>query len=190
LPPVALWDPIESSAGWTVGAAGDNAIDNYAGQWTWVDPVGTEVGGSGPVPTGAAPASSAFDQPGAPLAHEGHREAEGLYPGPVQPEDDRTPNGTHCFVTGQGTQSSNIEGYDLDGVTTLTSPALNATGMAAPTIGFWFWFFTSTNDVDDYLDVLVSNNDGGADAGAHHGMHDDWEEEAVRIADVVAPRLR
>jgi len=189
LPPVALWNPIESSTGWVVGAPTDDATSNFSGQWQWVDPVGTQVAGQGsvpPVPTGAM---GTFARPGASIAHEGHREAEGLYPGEVQPEDDRTPNGTKCFVTGQGSSSSDIEGFDLDGVTTLTSPTLNATGMAMPTIGFWFWFYTSTNDVDDFLDVFVSNNNGSSWTFAKRitGMHDDWQEEAIRIADYLAP---
>ncbi|HET9326330.1 MAG TPA: choice-of-anchor B family protein [Candidatus Eisenbacteria bacterium] len=189
LPPVALWNPIESSAGWTVGAPGDDANDNISGQWQWVDPLGTQVADQGPVSMTSPPVTGAFTRPGVPLAHEGHREAEGLYPGPVQPENDRTPNGTRCFVTGQGTLSTDIEGHDLDGLTTLTSPALDATGMAMPTIGFWFWFFTNTNDAGDYLDVLMSGNNGGSWTLAKRitGMHAHWQEGAVRIADHVAP---
>lgn len=189
LPPVALWDPIEVSTGWTVGAMGDDATDNFSGKWQWVDPVGTEVSDMGPAPLTSSTMTGRFARPGVPVAHEGHREAEGLYPGPVQPEDDRTPNGTKCFVTGQGTLATDIEGYDLDGVTTLTSPALNATGMAMPTIGFWFWFFTSTNDPDDYLDVSVSNNNGTSWTFARRitGAHDHWQEEAIRIADYLPP---
>jgi len=190
LPPVALWNPIESAAGWTVGAVADDAADNYSGQWQWVDPIGTQVADQGPISMTASLSSGAFARPGVPVAHEGHREAEGLYPGPVQPEDDRTPSGTHCFVTGQGTQpNENVEAWDLDGVTTLTSPTLDASGMAMPTIGFWFWLYTSTNDPGDFLDVLVSNNNGTSWTLARHltGMHDDWEEEAIRIADYVAP---
>src|SRR5262249_28724936 len=198
LTPVAFWDPLESSAGWTVGAPTDNATTNDLGQWIWVDPLGTSVSDVGPVTSIAprAPASfvasgpppSTFARPSAPLAHE-VREAQGLYPGPVQPEDDRTPSGTHCFVTGQGTSPTDIDGHDLDGVTTLTSPTLNATGMVVPSLGYWFWFFTSTNDVGDYLDVLLSNDDGANWKLARHitGMHNDWEEDAIRVADYLAP---
>jgi choice-of-anchor B domain-containing protein len=189
LPPVAQWDPIESADGWSVGAPGDNAVDNYTGQWQWVDPLGTVVGDASNVPSTSSASHPAFARPGAPLAHEGHREAEGLYPGPVQPEDDDTPNGTHCFVTGQGTSASDIEGYDLDGVTTLTSPTLDATSMSLPTVGFWSWFYTSTSEPGDYLDVLLSNDGGATWTLARHvtGMHDHWNMEAVRIADFMAP---
>jgi choice-of-anchor B domain-containing protein len=199
LAPVAVWNPVEVSTGWTVGAATDNATSNDLGQWILVDPVGTVVGGLGPASTPAPvdavaalagslePAS--FVRPGAPIAHEGHREAEGLHNGPVQPEDDRTPSGTRCYVTGQGTNSADYEGFDLDGVTTLTSPTLDAAAMAVPTIGFWRWFYTSTGDAQDYLDVLLSNNNGGTWTLARRiaGMHDHWEEEAIRIADYLSP---
>ena len=190
LTPVAAWDPLETGTGWTVGAPGDNATTNASGQWILVDPLGTVVSGVAPA-TGLAPTSTAMTiaRPGAPLAHESHGEAEGLAPGPVQPEDDRTPNGTRCFVTGQGTSASDIEGFDLDGVTTLESPTLDATGMTVPTIGFWRWFYTSTADPGDYLDVLLSNDGGNAWTWARRieGRHDDWDEEAIRIADYLAP---
>ena len=189
LTPVAIWNPIESSVGWSVGAPGDNATNNDFGQWQWVDPVGTAVG-DGSLVSALSPAgsSASFARPGAALAHE-DREVAGLFPGEVQPEDDRTPTGTHCYVTGQGTLSTDIEGHDLDGVTTLASPVLNATGMVVPTVGFWFWLFTSTADLGDYLDVWLSNDGGGNWTLARHitGMHNDWEEAAIRIADYVAP---
>lgn len=190
LVPVALRNAAESSAGWTVGAPGDNATGNGSGQWTVVDPVGTVVGDLTPltaVPS-AAP-GPAFGRSGAPFAHEGHREAEGLHPGPVQPEDDRSPDGTMCFVTGQGSNPSDIEGFDLDGVTTLTSPTLDASGMSAPTISFWRWFYTSTGESLDYLDVLLSNDGGASWTPVRRllGPHDHWEEDAIRVADYLAP---
>ncbi len=190
LPPVAVWDPIESPTGWTVGAPSDNAVNNDQGQWIWCDPIGTWVGPQAPATAAAPVAPSAFGRPDASPAH-GDREFSGLSPGPVQPEDDRTPNGTHCFVTGQGiSNTDNVERYDLDGVTTLTGPTLNASGMSAPTLGFWFWFYTSTpTDPGDYLDVLLSNDDGANWTLARHlvGMHNDWEQDAIPIAEVLAP---
>ena len=190
LTPVASWNQVESTSGWSVGAAGDDATTNFGGQWTLVDPLGTVIGEVDPMealPRGGA--ESSFGRGGAPLAHEGHRESEGLHPGPVQPEDDRTPSGTKCFVTGQGVLASDYEGFDLDGVTTLTSPTMNANSMAVPTIGYWRWFYTSTGDAGDFLDVYLSNNNGSSWTLVRHltGMHDHWAEEAIRIADHLAP---
>jgi choice-of-anchor B domain-containing protein len=190
LAPVSVRNPAETANGWNIGVPADDASNNGAGKWTLVDPTGTVVGDLAPL-TAPSPAivDPSFTRPGAPLAHEGHREAEGLHAGPVQPEDDRSPDGTQCFVTGQGSSPSDIEGFDLDGVTTLTSPTLNATGMAVPTIGYWRWFYTSTGEALDYLDVLLSNDNGGSWTPARRiqGMHDHWEEDALRIADFLAP---
>ncbi|MBM4118127.1 hypothetical protein FJ251_10385, partial [bacterium] len=70
----------------------------------------------------------------------------------AQPEDDHTPAGTLCWVTGQAN--------DVDtGRTTLLSPVFDLTGAVSAALRYWKWFVTdSTNDE---FDVWLSN-DGGA----------------------------
>ena len=191
LVPAPFYDPLESGPGWTVGAASDNAT---SGAWTRVDPVGTWAGnagtGWGSLITSAGGGPSSFVGPGASPAHEGHNEVFGLTPGPVQPEDDRSPSGTMCFVTGQGASSAAIDQADVDyGRTTLTSPALDMTGKAIPTIGFWRWFYTNTPGGPDYFSVLISNDDGvqWTPVETTNDVDNHWEERAVRVADYVTP---
>src|SRR5262249_47888066 len=125
LVPAEFYDALESGDGWTTSASDDDASPE--GRWVSVDPVGTVVTNRGlgwGSLAGPAP-SLAF---GARPAHE-DRELSGLSPGPVQPEDDRSPSGTKCFVTGQGTDPTAVDQADVDdGKTTLTSPSYDLTG--------------------------------------------------------------
>ncbi len=186
LAPAPTYDALEASAGWTVGAPGDNAA---AGQWTLVDPVGTSAGGFGSVTADGG--AGWLGRPGGTApAHEDHGEALGLTTGPVQPEDDRSPSGVKCFVTGQGTDPADVAQADVDfGRTSLTSPVLDLTGKTVPTIGYWRWFYTSTPGGPDYLSVLISNDNGAAwvPVETTRELHNHWEERAVRVADYVAP---
>jgi len=110
--------------------------------------------------------------------------------GPVQPEDDRSPTGTKCFVTGQGTNPAAVDEADVDqGKTTLVSPPLDLTGKAIPMIGYWRWFYTSAPGSQDYLSVSVSN-DNGLTWTAVEALHDPiarWEERAIRLSDYLSP---
>jgi hypothetical protein len=107
-----------------------------------------------------------------------------------QPEDDRSPSGTQCFVTGQGTNPQAPDEADVDGgKTTLTSPALDLTGKTLPTIGYWRWFYTSAPGSQDYFAVSLSN-DNGATWTPVDLLHDSvarWEEHAIRVTDYLAP---
>src|SRR6185503_16246259 len=177
LTPVAVYDPLATGAGWTVGGAGtgDNAV---AGVWTRVEPFGTYNGTPGPsgeaLRGGASIASlrgdtsplAAFEpgpiKPGAGLFHEGHDGAGNA--GQVQPDFDRSPSpDSTCFVTGQGTLATQINEADVDGAndtpgkTTLTSPIYDVTGMQNPVIGFWTWFYSEFGAIDDWMAVLLSN---------------------------------
>jgi len=225
LAPAPVWDPLESAAGWTIGAAGDDAT---AGIWTRVVPQGT-----GPRPaSGAASAPlrggylDRAPRPANPGLREllaetvfaesipvdrVHRDGGGVLPlhegeAPVAipnmaPYLDHTPgSGSYCFVTGNSADSVNVNAADVDnGKTSLTTPSLDCTGMAEPTLGFWRWFAsffpTGTSsghdgpDPDDYLAVLVSD-DGGvtwAVVDTIRGLENHWTEETVRVADHVTP---
>jgi hypothetical protein len=76
----------------------------------------------------------------------------------TQPDDDHTPDGTLCFVTGPLAGNSAGD-YDVDGgPTRLTSPAFDLQGVDA-TVSYWRWYHISTQ-WDDELVVEVSNDDG------------------------------
>ncbi len=203
LVPAVSYDAFESASGWTVAGTGtgDNAT---TGIWVRVEPLGTGVpqpapnravsrGGEllGPARRGRVDALRALGLSSGPLdaQHEG-AETDGATPGDVQPEHDRTPPpGQMCWVTGQGTNPGSIGEQDVDnGKTSLTSPALDCTGMAQATIGYWRWLYT-TGQNDDWLAVLISSNGGSTwvSVDTTFGVHNRWEERAIRVADYVTP---
>jgi hypothetical protein len=83
---------------------------------------------------------------------------------PAQSEDDHSPDGTICFVTGQGVPGQNPNYSDVDaGKTTLTSPAIDIRGSKNPKLVYWRWY---TNNLaqfpaQDTWTVDISS-DGGA----------------------------
>jgi choice-of-anchor B domain-containing protein len=187
LAPARSWDDLEADLGWAVGASGDAA--SSSGIWTRVEPLGTS---SAPASGPAAPARAR--EPGARPLHEGHGEYDFVPSGPIQPETDRSPGtGTLCFVTGQGTNPNDPGQADVDGGrTTLTSPRLDATGLAIPVIGYWRWFYSSTGEREDWLAVQISNDDGASWVAVDttRGLHNHWMERAIRVADHVTPTDR
>jgi hypothetical protein len=67
---------------------------------------------------------------------------------PAQPEDDHTPLGAECFVTGQGVPGQSALLSDVDGGrTTLLSPPIDLTGAHRPRLVYWRWF---TNHLGTY----------------------------------------
>ncbi len=83
---------------------------------------------------------------------------------PVQPEDDHSPLGTHCFVTGQGEQGGSAMASDVDGGrTTLLSPALDLTAATEPRLIYWRWWTNNYGPFagEDVWQVEISD-DGGA----------------------------
>jgi hypothetical protein len=197
LVPAPVWQDMESDPGWTVGAPGDNAI---SGKWTRVTPLGT-----GPRPPADEPATGPQStvRTASPM-HCAHCDAGvAAYPN-LAPYTDHTPGaGTMCFVTGQGSDSTRIDEANVDfGHTTLTTSALDATGMLDPTLSYWRWFIsywiatvstgTAGPDPADYLAVSISNDDGTTwtPVDTTRGNLNDWEERTVRVADYVTPTNR
>ena len=78
----------------------------------------------------------------------------------AQPEDDHTPAGTQCWVTGQGSVGGSIGENDVDnGRTTLLSPILDLSGAVDPTISYWRWYVNNGNNtVDDVFEVLITDD--------------------------------
>jgi len=161
LEPVLLWDALESaSTGWTVGAPGDDAT---SGVWTRVEPLGTGPRSGAIAPTRAIARPGLPPRPGESPLHEDH---ELPTQGNAAPYADNTPVGSFCFVTGQGTDSTNWDQADVDGGrTTLTSPWLPLIGMTRPMVSLWRWFHsydatdTEQPDPADHL-VLSLSRDG------------------------------
>ena len=77
------------------------------------------------------------------------------------PDHDHTPApGTHCWVTGDlGGSPGNHATHDVDGITTLISPLLDASHLFRPRLTYWRWFAVS-NLGSGFLEVSLSN-DGG-----------------------------
>src|SRR5262249_18422146 len=146
--------------------------------WTRVTPLGT---GPRP-PAGApqeAPAARAHPMLEVLAVHDGsagpmqaeHQPVASAAPN-LAPYLDHSPGaGSMCWVTGQGIDSTQVDQADVDGgKTSLTTPALDMTGMTQPTIGYWRWFaswqvaglHTGSDgpDPSDYLAVLISDDDG------------------------------
>jgi hypothetical protein len=114
----------------------------------------------------------------------------------VKPWEDRTPgSATRCFVTGQAdSHEVDPDTPDLDGRTTLTSPPLDVTFAGDPVIGYWRWFFsrslaTGQPDDFDWLAVLISNDNGvtWTTVDTVRGMHNQWQQAAIRVRDHVIP---
>jgi hypothetical protein len=82
---------------------------------------------------------------------------------PVQPEDDHSPAGTYCFVTGASGGSSQ-GANDVDGgKTTLLSPTIDLSDKDSAILSYARWYASETgsNPNDDDLVIDVSDNDGG-----------------------------
>lgn len=82
---------------------------------------------------------------------------------PVQPEDDHSPLGTHCFVTEQGEPGRPARESDVDvGKTTLFSPALDLSTAVRPRLIYWRWYTNQLGPYggQDFWQVDVSS-DGG-----------------------------
>jgi choice-of-anchor B domain-containing protein len=130
-----------------------------------------------------------------------HEEEEPVAAPNMAPYFDHTAlAGTMCFVTGNSADSVNVDAADVDGgKTSLTTPALDLTGMSDPVIGYWRWFTsfwpigTSSGhngaDPSDYLAVLISDDNGvnWTAVDTISGLNGHWEEEAIRVADFVTP---
>ena len=64
----------------------------------------------------------------------------------AQPEDDHTPAGLKCWVTGQGSAGGGLGDNDVDnGKTTLLTPILDLTSYPDPHISYWRWYSNDTS---------------------------------------------
>lgn len=110
--------------------------------------------------------------------------------GTAQPEDDHTPAGTLCWITGAAAGSS-AGSNDVDGgKTTLYSPVFDLAGADAASVTYWKWY---TNDLGgapeaDWWNVAVSNDGGQTWTSVEHSMDDTtaWTQVSVNLLSVFA----
>ncbi len=108
------------------------------------------------------------------------------------PENDTTPAGTMCWVTGQGTVGGGAGLADVDGgITTLTSPLINASGLTDPSLIYWRWYSNNMGGAPnaDSMPISISADNGTTwvlleDCTENAG---DWVRKEFRIADFVTP---
>jgi|GEM_PF-2989085 len=102
----------------------------------------------------------------------------------LQPPADHSNTGELCFGTGP----SNNLNDNVEGRTTLVSPAFNVSGMTTPTILYWLFTNTRSNPVDDTLYVELSNDNGVTWKTAEiiTGKQQRWTQHRIVITNVVA----
>ncbi len=113
----------------------------------------------------------------------------------AQPEDDHTPGGTTCFVTGQGTPGGALGAADVDGgKTTVRTPPLNLTAFVDPSIGYWRWYSNDAGSFpnQDVFTIDVSNNGTSwtnVEVVGPTGpeVSGGWFFHRFRVADLVTP---
>lgn len=110
----------------------------------------------------------------------------------AQPEDDHTPVGSLCFVTGNANPGDFPGVNDVDGGrTTLLSSIFDATGWADPIISYWRWFSNNTGDSpnEDPWRVAISNNGGTSWVTVENTMASElgWRRVVFFIEDYLAP---
>jgi hypothetical protein len=104
-----------------------------------------------------------------------------------QPEDDHTPDGTLCYVTGPLAGDPGGGEYDVDGgPTVLTSPKFGLSDLD-PVISYWRWYHIS-GTWDDELLIDVSN-DGGTSWVNVECIEDRemWTYVQWKVSDYVTP---
>jgi len=109
----------------------------------------------------------------------------------VQPYSGHSPvTSTKCFVTGNGTSSTDIGDADVDGgKTTLTSPALNLAGVSDARIVFWRWYSNNAgpNPGEDPFVTQISNNGGAwVTVDSLYQTRNFWERVEIHVSQYFA----
>jgi len=114
----------------------------------------------------------------------------------AQPEDDHTPGGLDCWVTGQGSPGGSVGDNDVDnGTTTLLSPVLDLTAYPDPHIGYWRWYSNNQGSSPgaDTFRIAISANGGSTwtqvEQVGPNGPETvgGWLYHEFRVSDFVAP---
>lgn len=181
----ASWyDSCDTDRGWSLTAAGDNA---FGGLWIRAEPVGSSMATASGSALRAA-AQPALRAPGA-VQHPEPEEGGYSESGPVQPDDDASPGGGFCFVTGNGAPGGLPGDADVDGgKTTLTTPPISIAGMVEPTIGFQRWYYMNTPGEPDSLLIDISSDGvNWIRARTIRESHPEWHAELIRVKSYIVP---
>lgn len=107
------------------------------------------------------------------------------------PEDDNTPGGTHCFVTGQSPANGSVGSNDVDGgATSLFSPILSLSMLPDPYIGYSRWFSNAVQSTGDDIFTVDITTDGGAtwinvETLGPDPVAPEWVRNTFRVLDFV-----
>ncbi|MDP6939080.1 MAG: choice-of-anchor B family protein [Planctomycetota bacterium] len=114
----------------------------------------------------------------------------------AQPEDDHTPTGVRCWVTGQGSPGGSIGDNDVDnGTTTLFTPTMDLTPYPDPHISYWRWYSNNQGGSPgaDTFRIAISANGGSSWTQVEQvgpngaGTTGGWIYHEFRVADFIAP---
>jgi len=112
----------------------------------------------------------------------------------AQPDDDHSPSGSMCYVTGQGSPGGSNGENDVDnGTTTLYSPIYDLSGSMDPVVSYWRWYSNSTGSSDDDTFTVQITNDGSSwsdvevlgPSGA--GTSGGWIQHQFSVSSFVTP---
>jgi hypothetical protein len=109
---------------------------------------------------------------------------------PVQPEDDHTPLGTDCFVTGQGGQGQSPLLSDVDdGKTTLLSPTIDLREAIEPRLIYWRWYTNNLGPYggEDFWQVDISDDGGDTWVGLEYTQESEnqWRKMEFYLTDYI-----
>jgi len=108
----------------------------------------------------------------------------------TQPENDHTPNGQYCYVTGAATFGNPVFNM-VNGKTTLFSPVFDLSAMNNPVIQYYRWFSTISglSGGNGSWMVDISNNNGQTWVQVENTQNgtNSWERIRFRVADYVLP---
>lgn len=105
---------------------------------------------------------------------------------PANPDQDAQGGcGAQAFVTGNALGPVNIDDVD-DGVTILTSPVMDLSGMTEPVFRFHYWFFNQGGNTDpnDEFIVRLSNGDQTETLASLPVTADVWTEAMLTATDL------
>ena len=103
----------------------------------------------------------------------------------AQPEDDHTPGGTHCFVTGAAGGAADDD--DVDGASTfLTSPPIALDGEDAE-VSFYAWFHHTNTGTQQPLEVFLGDDTGGFVPVLEIEHAPSWKRYTLRVSDYLNP---
>jgi len=112
----------------------------------------------------------------------------------AQPEDDHTPDGTDCFVTGQGQVGGGLGDNDVDnGKTTLFTPVYDLSGAGSGEVSYWRWYSNNTGNAPNTDVFVIDISDDGGDTWTNvetigpggDGTSGGWIQHAFNAEDLV-----